>query len=368
MRMHRASAALLALTFLWFASAAHGQLRLEHADGAVDLGGRIQTGYNHRFLHGDDDDYRKNRFRMKQVRVELEGEFYEVLSMEIGIDFRSNNGGPEAKDLWTAWSPNDWFAIKTGQFKVPVSRDRLTSGAKLLFASRPTVADEFVPGRDIGMMATLRTEDKRYKMSIGAFNNRGANSVEEDDVGAPMVAARLEIMPFDYVRNGQGDHRRTRTIAVALGINGTVARDGAPILDGVDPVALHSIDGEKYLYGGDLTLKYRGLFLSAELLLAHFSPETGPSYNAAGALFQGSYYVDSLRLEPALRFEYFNPSDITDEDRERTFTFGLNMYPYRNNDLKFLLNYVYRLPSEGGLTGDGWKEDEVMLLLQLCFG
>ncbi len=347
-------------------SLASAQLRVQNEKGFLDLKGRVQTGYTHRFLPEGDDDHKKDRFRLKQARVQAKGEFYRDYNFKISLELSRQ---ARAKDLNISWNPCESLELKMGQFKVPISKQRLQSSSRLLFVSRARVADDFVPGRDIGAMLSWRSEDDRYSFNAGAFTGRGSNTSEDDRHGLPLLAMRLEWTPLAKLKKGEGDVKRSRRFALGLGADLAWSKDGEPLGAPDKPEPLHSIDGRKLLYGADLTLKYKGFFLTTELRGASFKPEEGPEYYAAGWLFQLSYFMKSLRLEPKLAVSDLNPSDILEEDRESSLLMGLNFYPRKSHNLKLVLDYAQRFPegSLGDWGAEGWAKDEIHLLVQLAF-
>ena len=338
----------------------NAQLRLGNEDIAVDLSGRVQAGYNYRFLFEGDDDHEKNRFFLGQSRIKLEVLFMDELSAELAMDLRGNDGLPEAKDIWLAWEPAEFFNITLGQFKVPVSRQRMLSGAKLNFKKRSNVTDDMLPGRDIGAMVTLAVLDKKYKLMLGAFTGKGDNQEEDDNEGKPLFAARIEAKPFGKVKKGEGDHKHS-DFGLLIGVNGSYSQDGDPPPED----ALHSVDGTKLLYGGDITIKFKGIFLTAEYLVAHYTPKEGKEFKAGGYMVQASYFLEALGLEPAVRFSNFNPSDLLDNNQETTLDFGLNYYPLESHELKAMLGYSYHF--KGDNADEKWKEDEITLTVQMIF-
>ena len=340
-------------------------LRLEHDEGYIDFSGRIQGLYNYRFLFNEDDDYKNNCFRMKQVRFNIKGEFHNNFNFKLSIEYSNDEGIPESRDLWVSYTPIKPLKFKFGQFKTPVSRSRLTSGGRLLFAKRPTVAsDDFVPGRDIGVMIKLLTENKKYSISFGAFTGKGLNQLKDDSEGMPLIAGRIEVMPFGRVKKGEGDKKQTQKFSIVLGLNGTYSEDAGPAVD--EEGSIRTINGKKILYGGDFTVKYRGFFFSSEIIMAYFEPKNGFDYYAGGFYLQSSYYIRPVRLEPAIRYDEMNPSDQIETDRQKTITFGINYFPFHKSFFKVQFNYLHRLPSTDE-DQNGFKENEIRLLTQFAF-
>ncbi|MBN2801245.1 MAG: hypothetical protein JXX28_19045 [Deltaproteobacteria bacterium] len=349
---------MIALAILSLSSAQAFELR----DGgdALEVFGRVRTGWTARFV--DDDDHDHTAFLVDQARLGVGGALAHALSFEVQVDLAG--GGVNPKDLWIGWSPSWWVEVRAGQQKVPVSWDRLQSMGKFAFAARPSLTSDLVPGRDIGVLGALHSDSRKLSLQLGAFTGRGDNVALDDEAGMPLLAGRLQLMPLAEVRAGHGDVRRTGKLAISLALNGswTEERADAAILE---PGPLDPVDGTRLMGGGDAVLKYRGLFLEAELLQARATPFEGDPWISGGYLLQGGYYCDRLRLEPSLRFEDFNPSDTAAGDRERTLDGAISLFPTRSHDLKITADYRHRLPREGG--DMGWKEDDLTVLAQLAF-
>ncbi|MBU0554259.1 OprO/OprP family phosphate-selective porin [Myxococcota bacterium] len=344
-----------------------GAFKIEDDAGEIEVSGRVQAGYNYRFLQDDDEDQSKNRVRFKQARFGVKGDLYDDYTIDLEFDLVGHGGYPKPTSIWTEWRPNSRFSARIGQFKTPLSAHRLVSGRDLLFINRPRVADDLVPGRDIGAQIDLKLklgEAGRVVAQLGAFNHQGANTTEDDAKGTPLLIGRLELSPWGALKGGEGGVG-PRRLALRLGLSAGWSDDASgggadePLLD-----PLHSINGQKAIYSADLALKVAGLFFSAELTSARYAPDEGAAYFAAGYLVQLSYYIQAIHLEPALRFDDLNPSDAVAGDRERTLTMGLNLYPNGRHELKMMLDYTHHL-ADGG--DEAWREDEVMLLCQLAF-
>jgi len=363
-RLCRLGVALLAgvLGSASLVAAADDGLLVESESGALELGGRVQAGYELPMDRGPQpDDDSERRFRLKQVRLSVDGELLRELSYEMSLDLRSDGGSPEAKDLWLAWAPLGWLQLKAGQFKMPFSRHRLASDSKLLFLQRGHHAGDFVPGRDIGAQVALRPGARKVEASVAAYTGQGPNATTDDAEGLPALAARVRWMPLARLKGHEGDFRRSPTPALELGAAGAWSKDAAEHPEGG---SLGAIEGTKLQWGGDVALAWRGFFVAGELAMARYTPTEGPAYYGAGYLLQVSYLISLLRLEPALQFEDLNPSDRNDSDRERTVALGLNLYPL--DDQRFRVHLAYRLHLASGADDEPWRQDDLNLLVQLC--
>ncbi len=354
---------MIALALLALPTAAVA-FEIEDELGEIDIEGRIQPGYTWRFIHPGEEDRDSSRFFLNQARVRLDGELVSGLSFELGVDL-AEHAAVEPKDLWVGYAPTDWVEFKAGQMKTPFSWDRLQPVGKLSFIKRPGTTKDLVPGRDLGAQADLHTVDEKAGVTAGAFTGRGANAWKDDDAGSPLLAARAHWMPLATMHPGHSDLRRTGKPALGLGVSGAWSRDLVTGEEEEGEVGLHHIDGDKLLAGADLVFKYRGLFVHGELVSATFTPTTGGAWRGAGVVAQAAYYIDALRLEPAVRYDNLNPSDQAADDRQLTLTYALNLYPTRSHDLKLMLDYRHHLPA--GDEDLGWKEDDLTLIMQLGF-
>jgi phosphate-selective porin len=91
--------------------------------------------------------------------------------------------------------------VKAGRFKVPFSRERLTSLADLDFVHRSYAAATLAPGRTVGVMAHGKFAGRRLGYEVGVFgpDAEEANVTSElQDVRThgPMYAARFTVRPL----------------------------------------------------------------------------------------------------------------------------------------------------------------------------
>ena len=328
---------------------------LKHSHGYLDIAGRMQVAYNYRFLDNS-QSAEKNRFFLESGRVELQGGLFRDFHYKLSFDLKSS--ALKAKEVWLSYCIASWLSFKMGQFKVPVSKIYAVSSGKWLFISAPRTISSFSPKKDIGLMFSISSPNKLYHFHVGAFTGQGINISLDDRKGSPLVALRVDIQPLGHLKKGNGDMERTAHFSFEFGLNGSYSED-AP-----EKASLHNVDGSKLLYGGDLTIKFKGLFFLAEVLMATFN--TNKEYHTMGFVIEASYYISPLRLEPAIRFDYLDPSDMIEDNTEQTVSFGLNYYPFAKRYFKFMLNYTYHLPKSPSNTR-GWQENDLTLMLHLAF-
>ena len=125
---------------------------------------------------------------------------------------------PALRDAELVWRPMRAFTVEAGAFKPPFSRDFLTSRGDLLRPERLRIVQRLVPGRQVGVSASLTTPRSGPVVYAAVVNGNGIDP-PRPDVGGPMGVGRLE----QRIRLGGA--------TVDLGANAVVSRDGAAELE-----------------------------------------------------------------------------------------------------------------------------------------
>lgn len=374
------------LLLLLLAAAQDGrtQYSLTRPRGRIELEARLRTAWHHRWLFpGESDpDHNKDRFYVESARLKFSGLQYRFhMAWEIQLEARGYNGlereagheedfsGVEARDLHLSWVPSDQFTLRMGQQKVPYGRKQLVPEHAESIVKDPEVVDEFLPGRDRGLLLRARTPVRDWTLWAGVFSGNGENRKYDDPAGRPLWTTRLEWAPLGEFSAEEGDFSHARRPRLLAGLNVAQSRDRRPVLE--DPLdALRTIDGEKLLYGGDLSLKWRGWSTCFEFDHARLRPDAGGEFRAGGYLVQAGH---ALRLpwaatrgwvlEPVLEYDEFNPDSRRRHDTRRSLLAGLNLMP-DGHDLKIMLDWMHRFKLNEG-DANPWKEDELRLIVQL---
>lgn len=152
-------------------------------------------------LESDDGKFRfDNGVIIRRARFGIKGTLYEKWNAELDLDFAYN--GVEIKDMYLGYKFNDHISIKAGNFKEPMSMERLTSSKYLINMERPMPIEMFAGGRKLGVAATAW--NKHWWVSGGVFGsevdilqkekNRGS-----DGYGFTARAAASPILREDMV-------------------------------------------------------------------------------------------------------------------------------------------------------------------------
>ncbi len=362
------------------ASTAWAQYKItgDNGDMALDATLRLLMTEQEAWEGVDPAKTDRDRLFVESARFGLRGTYLEDIAWRMEWELRAHDqtgNGVVAKDLWLAWSPRPGLGLKAGQMKVPFSRKLMVSRKTVDSIDLPIAASGFVPKRDIGLLGTLRSADKRWSLAAGVFQGAGDNESADDVKGSKMLAARAEAAPWGPLPNSEGDWERSPEPLLLAGAGVVWSDDVDPAAvpapddeSWTPPAVLRTIVGEKLLYGADLSFRCRGVFLNAEVSRARLTWDedavlAGRRHEATGLILQASYVFAGLNLEPRVMYDSFDPDDGAEDDVLKTVTWGLNWLP-RGHRLKLMAEYVDRLEKVDG-ADRGWDEDEFRLLAQI---
>ncbi len=164
------------------------------ADGAFTLRLRGYVQADARFFLDDDANAGTDQFVMRRVRPIIEGTLFNDFAFRIMPEFGGSS--TSLQDGYLEWRKWKWLQVRAGQFKVPVSLERLQSGTDTLFVERgyPT---GLAPNRDIGFQIGGSVADGVFEYAAGVFNGiRDGASATGDNDDDKSIAGRIFFHPF----------------------------------------------------------------------------------------------------------------------------------------------------------------------------
>lgn len=205
------------------------------------------------------------------------------------------------RDAYIRWArPN--FTLTAGQFKVPFSREFITSITAIETADRAAVVDALAPKRDLGIMAEYNWRST-LTLSAGAFNGEGQNQPVNRD-STVMLAGRVALRPIPYL-----------TVAANL------ARSGSDSLR----------------YGADAAFEYRGALLRFEILAMNRDSVSRDDH--------GWFALAAYRVLPwvqlVVKDEDFERPSLASFSRNRALTAGVNL-ELSAGKIRIITDYVSR--------------------------
>lgn len=298
-----------------------------------------------------------NTFRMRRVRMSIDGKFTKNLSYKIQGDFVNS---PMLVDAYLKYKVCDGFSIQAGQFKSPFTLESPINPVNLEIFDYGEIITKFVGysdvcgvgklGRDIGVMATgnlFQVEGKDFALvnySIGVFNGNGTNVIDNNN--RKDVVGRLEIHPmlkaltlsgsyYYGFYKGSGD---TDNVATGDSNFGHGARNRWS-------AGLQYNDGD---------LVVRGEYISAETGYQFGGLDDSNNPITEEKIMNGNGYygvlgynfkLGSQKLMPVFRYEHFAKDASVANGGTNWFTVGVNYWPLKS--VNFKLDYSLVQPENG---------------------
>lgn len=163
---------------------------IESADGEnnLRLSGRLQADYK-QYLGTDPNN---DSFFIRRARLALMGTFRKYYQFSVEPEF--GQGSSRLNDAFLNVKYVPYAQLIFGQFKVPFLMEELHSDNWIDFAER-SLADNFAPSRDLGMMLHGNIAKDLIYYQLGIFNGLKLNVASDVD-DQKDVAGRITIAPF----------------------------------------------------------------------------------------------------------------------------------------------------------------------------
>ena len=346
-RIFRNLIGMLALTIPLCVNAQNDvQQQVNELNGKVDRMPKISGFVQGMYQANLDEDFNlsSNTFRMRRVRLSVDGTLFKGLTYKIQGDFTRS---PMLVDAYVKYKACNAFAIQVGQFKTPFSIESPINPVNLEIFDYGESVQKLVGysdvcgvgalGRDLGIMATgdlfpikgeEGTDYHLVNYSLGVFNGNGANALDNNN--RKDLVGRLEVHPglknltlsgsFYYGKYTKDDNKNCDRKRWAAGVqyndgnlvirseylNGTTGYFNYIVDDNNNPIEQYQFSNGYYAVAG---------------------------YNIALGKDK------SQKLMPVLRYEHFEPGDKMPDVFGSTnyYTAGINYWPIKS--LNFKLDY-----------------------------
>ena len=318
----------------------------EKPKGGIDrtpkISGFVQGLYQGNF----DDDFKlkDNTFRMRRVRLSVDGTLLKGLTYKVQADFLNS---PVLVDAYLKYKVCDEFAIQAGQFKTPFSIESPINPANLeifdygenvqKLGGYSDVCGVGKLGRDIGVMATGSLfpvelqNGERFGLidySIGVFNGNGINVIDNNN--RKDIVGRLDFHPWvksltlsgsyyygNYYKDEENNGIRNRWAA------GAQYNDGKLVLRG------------EYIGG---TTGVAPTVIPEDL--GYFN--SNGYYGVIGYNFQAG----EQKIMPVLRYEHFTKDASIEKGGTNWYTVGVNYWPLKSVNFKLDYSLVQKETGE----------------------
>jgi phosphate-selective porin OprO/OprP len=315
------------------------------------LGGRFQFRYTFTDKDGGQD---VSQWDAKRIRFWLKGYAYtKDLTYALEVDPRAyaSAANKGLLDAWINYKLIDEVQLKVGQYKVPFSRQQLTSDGAQEFVDRSPVVDSMKADYDIGAMLNGKIAKGLLEYNLGVFGGAGQTTGRSDNNN--LFAARVAVNPLGNVGYSEADLDYSQKPQLGIAANyfrNTVVKTGTSLDISVPNYASskgwlgsgfnksgYAATNDKLdvdSYGADLVFKWMGLFVQSEYLLGQAESQfTGHLLRSQGFYGEAGYSIIPKTLDLAFRYSYYDPDrDIANNNV--TEQIGAISYYFNKHNLK----------------------------------
>jgi phosphate-selective porin OprO/OprP len=300
--------------------------------------------------------------KIRRFKVSMGGYvFTRDLTYRVQVDLAKSGTAQMMDDAWINYRFVDEAQIQAGQFKIPFSRQELTSDGALQFVDRANAVDAFKPSYDVGAMAQGKVAGGMLAWNAGLFNGTGQSGTRTTNSGA--WAARVVFSPFGEVRYSEADLENSPSPLLSLGADyfaNTLKRNGnATFLDTTSTTPPYAgtsgwlgkaaantaiFDNTERVdvgsYGFDAAFKWRGFSAQGEYFGGKADGKrTGNTVHSRGYYAQAGYFLLPKRLEVAARYSSVDPNRNKARDHQVEVTGGVSYY-FEGHNLKLQGDYT----------------------------
>ena len=360
-----------------FSSMIQAQLTLSNGQHVLEISGSLSTYYNHRVIKPDATNQNKNkdRFRLRDAQIQLEGRYKNVLEYELQVDFvdlASSSSGiidpenPGLMDAYMVYKGLKFVDIQVGYGKLFYSRSSLVPFIYSPYWQRSElVRGNVFSRRDVGVTLMKGFWRQQVNVYAGVYTGLGELSLrgDNDASGQPEFAGRIDFAYPSRYRYRDIDDKVSPIPMFTVGVNGRYANKKLPENVGFPSFStgeygLKVINGRKYTYGFDASVQYMGFSAQFELHQLLMYPDRLNDFlyqgipeaqhegfvMAGGYTIQLNYFSKKLKSIASVRYEELDLNDLV-PGNSRRLSFAL-AYQIKGFDSMIKFQYFNILREE----------------------
>lgn len=327
---------------------AHAQLSLSNGVHNLEITGAISTYYNYRVLKPGEFSAHKNRFKLRDAQMQLEGRYRDEFEYELQFDLADLGNAisgsidpenPGLMDAYIIYKGIGFLDIRLGYGKTPYSRSSQVPFIYTPYWQRAElVRGDFFARRDVGLTLSSTFWRQRITVQAGMYNGIGEVSLrgDNDPSGRPEFMGRVDIAYPSRFRYRDIDDRNSPIPMFNLGLNARYSDkrqpEGGLLPSGsIGEYQQKVIDGIKNAYGIDFTAQYRGISVQFEAHRFLLRPRSANNplflgtdadfhegYVQSGGFYgQINYFSKPLKSIFSARYETVNINDLAEGEMQR---------------------------------------------------
>lgn len=344
-----------------------GQVTIYNGNHSLEISGVISTYYNYRVLKPDasNQDLNKNRFRLRDAQIQLEGRIGRDWEYEFQADLADIASGqaqidgenPGLMDANFTYKGLGFVNIKVGYGKLDYSKSSLVPIIYSPYWQRAQIVrGDVFSRRDIGITLSNSFWKQRINIYSGIYNGLGERSLrgDNDPSGGLEYLMRFDFAYPSRFRYREIDDRHVPLPMFQVGFNGRYTKRHLPEgssfpANSLGEFGLNLIDGERYVYGLDASFMFKGFSGNFEIHQYRGQPrdenhplfqglpleQTEGFFLVGGLLGQLNYFSLKLNTIFSVRYEQLDLSDLVVGRSDRlSFAIAYQLNGY-NSMIKF---------------------------------
>lgn len=338
-----------AITMLLLGTAAQAQLIITNGEHVMEISGSASTYYNQRILKEGEYDHSKDRFKLRDAQINIEGRIKNIWEYKLQADFAdmsANTAGgeidpenPGLMDANVTYKGLGFLDIKAGYGKVPYSLSSMVPFTFSPYWQRAELTrGSLFSRRDAGVTLHSALWRQRVNLYAGIYSGLGEMALigDNDPSGNPEFIGRAEFSYPARYRYRLIDDRHTPVPMFMIGLNGRYMNkrlpDGEVFPDNTQSeYGMKVVDGKKYVYGFDASFMYQGFSAQFEMhqikgqpvkasdpLYQGLSPaQTRGYFLAGGYIAEVNYHIAAINTIVSARYEELDLSDLVKGNSQR---------------------------------------------------
>lgn len=322
--------------------AAQAQLTISNGDHVMEISGSASTYYNQRIMKDDEYNHDKDRFKLRDAQINIEGRIRNIWEYKLQVDLADMSANtanavidpenPGLMDASVTYKGLGFMGIKAGYSKVPYSLSSMVPFTFSPYWQRAELTrGSLFSRRDVGVTLSSSLWKQRINLYGGIYSGLGEMALagDNDASGNPEFIGRAEFSYPSRFRYRLIDDRHTPVPMFMVGINGRYANktlpDGEVFPDNVtSDYGMKLVNGKKYVYGFDASFMYGGFSAQFEMhqikgepkkssdpLFQGLTPaQTGGYFLAGGYIAQVNYFIKEAKTIVSCRYEELDLSDL----------------------------------------------------------
>ena len=376
---------LLTILGLITISKSFAQLTVSNGTHVLEISGSVSGFYNYRSLKAGEFDNSKNRFKLRDAQINLDGRVGEDFEYGLKVDFAdmaANNitqtidpENPGLLDASITYKGLHFMEVKMGYGKLYYSRDAMIPFEySAYWQSAELTRGSIFSTRDIGVTLMKNFWKQRANIYLGAYTGLGELSIagDNDPSGKLEYIGRFDLSYPSRYRYRDIDDRHTPIPMFSIGIDGRYMNKTLPAgtafpVNATSSYGMKVIDGKRYIYGLDASFQYMGFSGEFEIqkirmepqnsndpLFQNLTPQQTKGYILAGGyIAQANYFIKDWKTILSARYEVLDLNDLVPGNSQR-FSPAI---AYQINGFNAMIKFQYfNIIKEESIDPFNWNE------------